>query len=112
MNIHLTAVRVDDIGTAIDWYCQKLNFDVEYQDNSWALLSFENSRVALVLPEQHPPHLAFETDNAYAFGELTTLRDGKSASTSTTNTVKPANWWRIRAPNELRDQVGSDTHVS
>lgn len=79
MKIHHTAICVDDIGTAIDWYCQTLNFVVEYQDDSWALLSFDNSRVALVLPEQHPPHLAFESANASEFGELTKHRDGTSS---------------------------------
>jgi catechol 2,3-dioxygenase-like lactoylglutathione lyase family enzyme len=79
MKIHHTAICVDDIRTAIGWYCQKLNFEIEYQDDSWALLSFENSRVALVLPEQHPPHLAFEVNNASSFGELTKHRD-KTAS--------------------------------
>ena len=55
MKIHHIAICVDDIGEAIDWYCSKLNFEVDYQDESWALISFENSKVALVLPEQHPP---------------------------------------------------------
>ena len=38
MKIHHTAICVDDIASAIDWYCQKLNFEVEYQDDSWAFL--------------------------------------------------------------------------
>ena len=79
MKIHHTAICVDDIGRAIDWYCEKLSFEIEYQDDSWALLSFENSRVALVLPEQHPPHLAFESKNASKFGKLTKHRDGISS---------------------------------
>lgn len=79
MKIHHTAICVDDIARAIDWYCEKLSFEIEYQDDSWALLSFENSRVALVLPEQHPPHLAFESKSASKFGKLTKHRDGISS---------------------------------
>ena len=76
VKIHHTEICVDDIGRAIDWYCEKLSFEIEYQDNSWALLSFESARVALVLPEQHPPHLAFESKNASKFAKLTKHRDG------------------------------------
>ena len=79
MKIHHTAICVDNIDTAIEWYAQKLNFEVEFKDDSWALLSFENSRIALVLPEQHPPHLAFVSDKAADFGVLTKHRDGTSS---------------------------------
>ena len=79
MKIHHIAICVDDIVDALDWYCSTLNFEVEYQDDSWALLSFENTKVALVLPEQHPPHLAFEYNNASKFGELKTHRDGTAS---------------------------------
>ena len=79
MKIHHTAICVDDIHEAIDWYCSKLKFEIEYQDNTWALLSFENSKIALVLPEQHPPHIAFEHKKASDFGELTKHRDGTAS---------------------------------
>ena len=79
MKIHHTAICVDDINKAIAWYCSKLKFEIEYEDDTWALLSFENSKIALVLPEQHPPHVAFEHKMASDFGELTEHRDGTAS---------------------------------
>ena len=52
MKIHHTAICVDDINEAIDWYCSKLNLRLNIEIYR-ALLSFENSKIALVLPEQH-----------------------------------------------------------
>ena len=79
MKIHHSAICVDDIAEATDWYRSIMDFEIEYQDESWALLSFENSKVALVLPSQHPPHLAFEHSRAAEFGALKTHRDGTAS---------------------------------
>jgi len=49
---------------------------VEYQDDTWALLGYENIRLALVMPGQHPPHVAIVRENAESFGPLVTHRDG------------------------------------
>ncbi len=50
-----------------------------YADASWALLKFENIALALVLPDQHPPHVAVERENAEAYGTLTPHRDGTAS---------------------------------
>jgi hypothetical protein len=49
---------------------------VTYQDATWAMLEFANTRLALVIPSQHPPHLGFVTPDAEKYGELKTHRDG------------------------------------
>jgi hypothetical protein len=49
---------------------------VNYQDDTWALLRFANIQLALVIPEQHPPHVAVLRPDAQRFGELVTHRDG------------------------------------
>lgn len=41
-----------------------------------ALLRFANTSLALVIPGEHPPHLAFTMDGAERFGELSPHRDG------------------------------------
>ena len=74
------AVTVDDIHKALDWYRARFNVETTYADDSWALLQFDNIALALVLPEQHPPHIAVERDKAEAYGPLRHHRDG-SAST-------------------------------
>lgn len=70
------AISVDDVGKAVDWYIKTFNCEVKYQDETWAFLRFANIDLALVIPGQHPPHLAFVRDDAEKFGALKTHRDG------------------------------------
>lgn len=74
--LHHVAVSVDDIGKAVDWYTSSFRCHVEYQDATWALLRFSNASLALVIPAQHPPHIAFSSPRAEEFGMLKTHRDG------------------------------------
>ena len=76
MKLHHVALCVPEIAPAVEWYSDRLNASVSYQDQSWALLDIENTSIALVLPSQHPPHLAFESLEAAKYGELTSHRDG------------------------------------
>jgi len=77
--IHHIALPVTDINKAVDWY--EKNFDIRkvYADESWALLEFKNISVALVLPNEHPMHIAVERENAKNFGALKTHRDGTAS---------------------------------
>lgn len=70
------AISVSDIAAAVDWYVQQFRCEVAYQDETWALLRFANIQLALVIPEQHPPHLAIRRPDAEQFGNLVTHRDG------------------------------------
>ena len=74
------ALVVSDIDDAIEWYKTKFNLEISYSDKSWALLQFSNILLALVLPDQHPPHIAIELDNPVSFGPLTERRDGTSST--------------------------------
>jgi catechol 2,3-dioxygenase-like lactoylglutathione lyase family enzyme len=74
--VHHVAVAVDNIPKAIDWYRSHFRCRISYQDDTWALLEFANTRVALVIPEQHPPHLGFMSRHAEQFGPLKSHRDG------------------------------------
>ena len=76
MKLHHVALCVPEIAPAVEWYSDRLKASVSYQDQSWALLDIDNTSIALVLPSQHPPHLAFESSEAANFGELTSHRDG------------------------------------
>ena len=77
--IHHIALQVSDIKEAVNWYKKRFNVKVLYQDNSWGYLEFENVKLAFVLPEQHPNHIAFERTDAEKFGELTPHRDGTAS---------------------------------
>ena len=75
-SIHHIAISVDDIAKAVDWYRETFSCEIEYQDETWALLKFANASLALVLPNQHPPHTGFVSPKAESYGELKTHRDG------------------------------------
>jgi len=70
------AVSVRELAPAVAWYTSTFRCTVAYQDATWALLDFENLQLALVIPEQHPPHIAFAHPHAERFGALKTHRDG------------------------------------
>jgi len=76
--LHHAALRVKDVKAAVDWYTQRFKCEVEYQDATWAMLAFANVRLAFVLQEQHPPHIAVEGDPS-VYGTPTQHRDGTSS---------------------------------
>ena len=70
------AIPTENIALTVDWYQQHFRCDVAYQDATWALLKFENTQLALVMPSQHPPHVGFVSPEAETYGELQPHRDG------------------------------------
>jgi catechol 2,3-dioxygenase-like lactoylglutathione lyase family enzyme len=76
--LHHAALRVKDVKAAVEWYTQRFRCVVEYQDRTWAILSFANVRLAFVLREQHPPHIAVEGDPSL-YGRPKQHRDGTSS---------------------------------
>ncbi len=76
--LHHAALRVKDVKQAVDWYTQRFGCKVEYQDHTWAMLEFANARLAFVVAEQHPPHIAILGDPS-AYGTAEVHRDGTSS---------------------------------
>ena len=74
--VHHVAIAVNDVAAAVAWYTSTFRCSVSYRDATWALLDFDNLHLALVIPGQHPPHVAFTSPKAEAFGALETHRDG------------------------------------
>lgn len=74
--IHHVAIAVRDVGEAVQWYTKTFACTVSYRDDTWALLEFANIKLALVVPDQHPPHIAFVHPEAAMFGPLKRHRDG------------------------------------
>ena len=70
------AIAVTNIKHAVKWYTENRKCKVNYQDNSWAELQFSNIKLALVLPHEHPAHIAF-IDNTIENG--TKHRDGSES---------------------------------
>ncbi|MCS6806494.1 MAG: VOC family protein [Acidobacteriota bacterium] len=70
------AICVVDVKAAVEWYTRTFKCEVCYQDDTWAMLQFNNVKLAFVIAEQHPPHIALFSPDAEAFGKLKTHRDG------------------------------------
>jgi|TARA_B110000438_G_scaffold35582_1_gene35289 catechol 2,3-dioxygenase-like lactoylglutathione lyase family enzyme len=70
------AICTDDIAKSVIWYIDNFNCNILYQDKSWAMLEFDNVKLALVLPDQHPFHFAILKDDVESYGEPVTHRDG------------------------------------
>ncbi|KAB2311608.1 VOC family protein [Betaproteobacteria bacterium SCN2] len=91
--IHHVALQVDDIGEAVAWYRQQFVCEVKHQEATWALLSFDNTNIALVLPGQHPPHIRMPRVDANHIGPLAAHRDGtahiKDPSGNSPHTLDP-----------------------
>ena len=77
--MHHVAIAVQDVEEAIEWYRARFDFEITWQDESWALLQFENIALALVLPNEHPPHIAFVAENLERFGTPKAHRDGTAS---------------------------------
>lgn len=77
--LHHTAIQVKDIAKAVSWYTGHFKCNIEYQDQTWAMLKFANTSLALVLAEQHPYHFAIVTDNLEPYGQAVPHRDGTAS---------------------------------
>jgi catechol 2,3-dioxygenase-like lactoylglutathione lyase family enzyme len=58
MRLDHVAVTSDDIPASVGWYVSRFGAQVLYQDATWAFLKLGGSKLALVKPQQHPPHVA------------------------------------------------------
>ena len=54
------AIQVKDIKESIAYYMSEFKCMIIYEDATWALLQFDNIKLALVLEGEHPFHIAFE----------------------------------------------------
>lgn len=64
MQFDHVAVSSSDIARSVEWYRQRFAAEVLYQDATWALLRVGGLKLALVMPAQHPPHVAMRVDVA------------------------------------------------
>jgi catechol 2,3-dioxygenase-like lactoylglutathione lyase family enzyme len=52
------AVPATDIAGGVKWYTEHFGARVLYQDKTWAFMDLGGTKLALVTPTQHPPHVA------------------------------------------------------
>ena len=53
------AINVSNIENSIEWYTRELNASIIYRDKTWCLLSIANTKIALTIKDEHPPHVGF-----------------------------------------------------
>lgn len=58
------ALETSDIQASVTWYLSILDSpNLLYQDQTWALIESAGSKIAFVLPREHPGHIAFRIDS-------------------------------------------------
>lgn len=81
MQLDHIAINVEHIQTSIDWYVLNLGAKVLYSDETWGLLQVGQTKLALTVPHQHPPHIAFTVDELSDVpGVASVHRDGSISS--------------------------------
>src|ERR1700733_3939478 len=74
------AISVNDVKRAVELYTKTFKCEIDYQDETWTFLRFSNCKLARVIPDQHPPHIAFVSPNAEQYGRLKKHRDGTEST--------------------------------
>ena len=54
------AIQVDNVKESVAWYVDNHDCMIIYCDETWAMLQFDNIKLALVVDDEHPFHIAFE----------------------------------------------------
>ena len=59
MRVDHVAINAGKLHETAQWYVQHWGAKILYQDDRWAFLQVGGTKLALLSPWQHPPHLAF-----------------------------------------------------
>ena len=70
------ALTTSDPQKAAEWYCENFDATLLYSDDTWAMVQFENIKLAFVIKTQHPAHIAFEVDQFDETDRTKKHRDG------------------------------------
>ena len=78
MKLDHIAINVKNIETSVLWYIEELGATILYKDESWAMLGVGDTKIALTISSQHPPHFAFSvnTEEDIPSEEIKKHRDG------------------------------------
>jgi hypothetical protein len=94
------AQQVSDIGAALDWWQRMVpGAVVLYQDDTWGLLEAGGARLAFVMADEHPDHLAFKV----SVDELERMAAAHEAEIATHRDASRS--FYVEAPGEHRVEV-------
>ena len=65
MKFDHVALTSKSISNSVKWYAEKFNASIIYQDDTWGLVDVSGTKIAFVMPGQHPPHICFSVDEEY-----------------------------------------------
>jgi len=80
MKIDHVAINVGDIKKSVNWYVENMSAKVDYEDDTWAMLSIGDAKLALTVKSQHPPHVAFRVEDIKDLGEGVEIRRHRDGS--------------------------------
>ena len=102
MKFDHVALSVSDIMKSVEWYKEHLDVTILYQDATWALLEAEGVKIALVLPSQHPGHLAFDIGSEPSGEFMQQAKPHRDGSLSRYVSDPDGNWieWIYYPPNK------------
>ena len=64
MQFDHVALQVSDVGEALAWWRDAVpGATVLYEDDTWGLIEAAGARLAFVMADQHPDHLAFRVSD-------------------------------------------------
>jgi len=70
------AIQVKDVEKSLKWYLDNFKCEIIYSDKTWAFIKFNNTKLALVVNDEHPPHFAILNKNLKIGKEVVKHRDG------------------------------------
>ena len=80
MKIHHVAINVKDIKKSVNWYVENMSAKGDYEDDTWAMLSIGDTKLALTIESQHPPHVAFCVEDIKDLGEGAEIKRHRDGS--------------------------------
>ena len=84
MKFDHVALVSKNVKKSVDWYVNNWNAKILYQDETWGLIEIGETKIAFVIPQQHPAHVCFEVDKNFIAEKLNkntfkSHRDGSSS---------------------------------
>ena len=109
MKFDHVAVHVSNVARSVAWYKETLGARVVYADATWAFLEAGGVKIALVLADQHPGHIAFDIGPAPSrefLRDARTHRDGSLSQYIADPDGNAIEWIHYPGPGTGRGKIG------
>tara|TARA_R110002110_G_scaffold353681_1_gene563579 strand:+ start:160 stop:450 length:291 start_codon:yes stop_codon:yes gene_type:complete len=79
MKIDHIALQVENPNSTAEWYRDNFDAEILYADDTWSFIQFENIKMAFVVKNQHPAHIAFIIGEFEEDDKVKEHRDGSES---------------------------------